>query len=203
LMAEVCTPEFLERAGGNRSDELLLRLLDAPRDEHFVDTMMRSDIATYLPDCLLVKVDIASMAHGLEARSPLLDHVFMEYAASLPADLKLRDGVKKYILKKAAAPLLPDEILHRRKMGFGVPLEYWFRGALRELTRDTLLGRRARERGYFKMPVVARWIDEHERGVWNWHDQLWTLLMGELWHQVYIDGADQARRGLQRPPAVA
>jgi asparagine synthase (glutamine-hydrolysing) len=186
LKATVCTPEFERASGASRSDGLLLDALSDSRSGSFLDAMMRADVGLYLPDCLLVKVDIASMAHGLEARSPFLDHTFMEFVATLPADFKLRNGVKKYILKKAAAHLVPPEILARRKMGFGVPLEHWFRGALRELTRDVLLGSSA-ARGYFRRDVVLRWIDEHERGIRNWHDQLWTLLMLELWHRTYID----------------
>jgi asparagine synthase (glutamine-hydrolysing) len=186
LKGTVCTPEFERASGGNPSDRLLLHALSENGDERFLDTMMRADVGLYLPDCLLVKVDIASMAHGLEARSPFLDHTFMEFVAALPANFKLRNGVKKYILRKAVAHLLPAAILNRRKMGFGVPLEYWFRGALRGLTRDVLLGHSA-ARGYFRRSIVARWIDEHERGIRNWHDQLWTLLMLELWHRAYID----------------
>jgi asparagine synthase (glutamine-hydrolysing) len=186
LKQYVCTPEFLRASGGNAADGLLLRALDDSGTGNFLDAMMRADVALYLPDCLLVKVDIASMAHGLEARSPLLDHTFMEFTATLPADFKMRNGVKKHIFRKAVAHLLPAEILGRRKMGFGVPLESWFRGALRELVRDTLLGNSA-ERGYFRRDVVVRWIEEHEHGIRKWHDQLWTLLMLELWHRAYID----------------
>jgi asparagine synthase (glutamine-hydrolysing) len=186
LKASICTPEFERASGGHESDGLLLKYLDEGRNGSFLDAMMRADVAQYLPDCLLVKVDIASMAHSLEARSPLLDHTFMEFAAKLPADFKLRNGVKKYIFRKAVAHLLPEEILTRPKMGFGVPLDHWFRGALRELTHDVLLGSSA-DRGYFRQAEIRRWIDEHERGVRNWQDQLWTLLMLELWHRAFID----------------
>jgi asparagine synthase (glutamine-hydrolysing) len=150
-----------------------------------------------------VKVDIASMAHGLEARSPLLDHTLMEFVASLPADLKLRHGVKKYLLRRIAAPLLPHEILARRKMGFGVPLDRWFRGALRDLTHDVLLGGAARHRGYFRMEVVERLVAEHERGVRDWHDQLWTLIMLELWLRTFIDRRPAIAVGESRRTAFA
>src|SRR5690606_36750486 len=98
-----------------------------------VDAMLDVDVQYYLPDCLLVKVDIATMAHGLEGRSPMLDHDFMEFAASLPSNLKLRGGTTKYLLKQAARRLLPAEIIDRPKRGFGVPLEAWFRRDLVEL----------------------------------------------------------------------
>ena len=121
----------------------------------------------YLPDCLLVKVDIATMAHGLEGRSPMLDHEFMEFAASLPADFKLRGGTTKYILKKAVRQLVPADIIDRPKKGFGVPLDHWFRNELREMSGDVLLvaaraaarllqaGRRA--------PHARRALERHRR----------------------------------------
>jgi asparagine synthetase B (glutamine-hydrolysing) len=101
------------------------------------------DAGLYLPDDLLVKVDIASMAHSLEARSPFLDHEFMEFAATIPFELKVRGRVKKYILKRALAGLLPDQILYRPKMGFGVPINHWLRHELRDMAYDTLLSTRA------------------------------------------------------------
>ena len=119
--AELCTPEFLAAAGEVDALEILLaayRESDAP---DFGDATLGVDVGLYLPDDLLVKVDIASMAHSLEARSPFLDHEFMEFAATIPFELKVRGRVKKYILKRALAGLLPDQILHRPKMGFGVP----------------------------------------------------------------------------------
>jgi asparagine synthase (glutamine-hydrolysing) len=186
VKASICTPEFMRAIDSDGSQRLLLDVLNQADNGSFLDAMMQADVELYLPDCLLVKVDIASMAHGLEARSPLLDHTFMEFVSTLPVDFKLMNGAKKYIFKKAAAHLVPAEILSRPKMGFGVPLEYWFRGALRELTREVLLSSSA-ARGYFRRGVIERWIDEHERGIRNWHDQLWTMLMLELWHRAYID----------------
>jgi asparagine synthase (glutamine-hydrolysing) len=153
----------------------------------FVDATLDVDVNNYLPDDLLVKVDIASMAHGLEARSPLLDHPLVEFAASLPADLKLRGGTKKYILKEAVRPLLPAEIIDRPKMGFGVPLEAWFRHELKELAYDVLLSDSLRDRGYFNQTVVKRILNEHVSGARVWHYQLWNLLMLELWHRAFID----------------
>ena len=195
LQSELCTPEFLGAAGDAAPERLLVDVLAARREGDAVEQLMAADIGMYLPDCLLVKVDIASMAHALEARSPLLDHVLMEFVAALPADYKLRNGGGKHLLRKVAASLLPPEILTRRKMGFGVPLDHWFRGALRELTRDVLLGSTA-DRGLFRRDVVARWIDEHERGLRNWHDHLWTLLMLELWYRTFIDRRVAPRAGV-------
>jgi len=185
--AELCTPEFLAAAGGTDALEILLaayRESDAP---DFGDATLGVDAALYLPDDLLVKVDIASMAHALEARSPFLDHEFMEFAATIPFDLKVQGRVKKHILKRALAGLLPDRILHRPKMGFGVPIDHWLRHELRDMAYDTLLSPRAVGRGYFHPDRIRRMLDEHVQGKASWHYLLWTLLMLELWHLQFID----------------
>ena len=158
---------------------------DAP---DFGDATLGVDAALYLPDDLLVKVDIASMAHSLEARSPFLDHEFMEFAATIPFELKVRGRMKKYILKRALADLLPEPILNRPKMGFGVPIDHWLRDEIKELAYDTLLSVRATARGYFRTDVVRQMLDEHVQGKRGWHYLLWTLLMLELWHRTFIDG---------------
>lgn len=186
LKAELCRPEFLEAAGPDPA-AILLRSFAASDAPDFVDATLDVDVNNYLPDDLLVKVDIATMAHGLEARSPLLDHPLMEFAASLPSALKLKGSVKKHILKEAVRPLLPVEIIERPKMGFGVPLESWFRHDLKELAHDVLLSNEMRDRGYFRQDVVRRLLEEHTRGVRAWHYQLWNLLMLELWHREFID----------------
>ena len=185
---DLLSPEFRASLDGADALDLLLtayRESDAP---DFVDATLGVDAAIYLPDDLLVKVDIASMAHSLEARSPFLDHEFMEFAATIPSDLKVRGRVKKYILKRALADLLPGEILYRSKMGFGVPIDHWLRHELRDLVYDTLLCPRCLGRGYFRPATVQRLVDEHVHQRANWHYLLWTLLMLELWHRTYIDG---------------
>jgi len=187
LKAEVCEPAFLERAGGAAASRFLLeafRTSDAP---DFVDALLDVDVNYYLSDCLLVKVDIATMAHGLEGRSPMLDHEFMEFAASLPADLKLRGEETKYIFKRAVRDLLPSDIIDRPKKGFSVPLDVWFRSELRELSADLLLDGRLAQRGYFQMSAVRRLLEEHWSGAASWHNQLWTLVMLESWHRMFID----------------
>jgi asparagine synthase (glutamine-hydrolysing) len=157
---------------------------DAP---DLLDAMLDVDVNRYLPDALLVKVDIATMAHSLEGRSPLLDHRFMELAASLPSELKRRGTTSKYIFKRAVRHLVPAPIIERPKKGFSVPLEHWFRNELREMVTDLLLDSRTRARGYFRPAVIHRLIDEHVQSVRNWHEQLWNLLMLELWHRTFID----------------
>jgi asparagine synthase (glutamine-hydrolysing) len=152
-----------------------------------LDAMLLTDQMTYLPNDLLVKVDIATMAVSLEARSPFLDHHVIEFAASLPQDLKLRRLTSKYLLKKVLRKLLPSENLNRRKMGFGVPIGHWFRGKMQPFLREVVLSEKALRRGLFKPEAVKQLIELHVRGERDYSHQLWTLLMLELWFQRFID----------------
>ncbi len=161
---------------------------------------MAIDVQSYLPYDLLVKVDIASMTHSLEARSPFLDHAVMEFAARLPAGMKLRGRTGKHLLKRAFADLLPPANVQRPKMGFGVPIGQWFRGPLRELLCDSLLCGRSLKRDYFQPAEVERLVLQHLRGEADHSFSLWSLLMLELWHQEFVD---QTPTRLQRPLAAA
>ena len=152
-----------------------------------VDATLLADIMTYLPNDLLVKVDIATMANSLEARSPFLDHHVIEFAASLPEKYKLHGLTTKYLLKKVLKQLLPAENLTRRKMGFGVPIGHWFRGKLQPFLRDTILSESAFKRGLFQPQEVKRLVELHTSGERDYSHQLWTLLMLELWFQRFID----------------
>jgi asparagine synthase (glutamine-hydrolysing) len=158
----------------------------------YVSALQLIDVNTYLPEDILTKVDRASMAVSLESRVPLLDHVLMEYAATIPSTLKLRDGQGKYILKRAMASSLPGDILTRRKMGFGVPLGDWFRGELREMVRDVLLSQAARERGLFRTAGIARLIEAHDTGRRDYSARLWALVCLELWMGQWLDGRASA-----------
>jgi asparagine synthase (glutamine-hydrolysing) len=152
-----------------------------------VDAALLTDTMTYLPNDLLVKVDIASMAVSLEARSPFLDHHVIEFAASLPEKYKLRGLTTKYLLKRVLKKLVPVENLTRPKMGFGVPIGHWFRDRMKKFLGEALLSERALKRGYFKAEEVKRMFDLHTRGERDYSHQLWTLLMLELWFQRFID----------------
>ncbi len=152
-----------------------------------VDTILLADLMTYLPNDLLVKVDIATMAVSLEARSPFLDHHVIEFAASLPEKYKLRGLTTKYLLKRMLKKLLPGDILNRRKMGFGLPIGHWFRGKLQSYLRETILSGPALKRGLFKPEVVQQIVELHARGERDYSHQLWSLLMLELWFQRFID----------------
>jgi asparagine synthase (glutamine-hydrolysing) len=187
--AELYTREFAAEVAGNDPLALLDAAYTASDAPSFVGATMHADVQLYLPDDLLVKMDIASMAHSLEVRSPLLDHQVVEFAARLPLSLKLRGLTQKYLVKRAMRGVLPDRVLRRRKMGFAVPIDHWFRDELRELAYDVLLDRRATARGYFRPGVVRRYLDEHVAGTARHHAQLWALLGLELWHRLCLDAA--------------
>ena len=156
-------------------------------EENFVQRTTCVDVETYLPCDILTKVDIASMAYGLEARSPFMDHRVVELAAQMPLALKLHGRRGKWILVETFQDLLPESIQSRPKMGFGVPLDHWFRNELRELLCDTLLDPRSLQRGYFDPAAVRRLIDEHVTSQWDHSARLWLLLMFELWQQRFVE----------------
>jgi asparagine synthase (glutamine-hydrolysing) len=158
------------------SDDIVERLLDV-------------DVQTYLPDDLLVKMDVATMAHSLEARSPLLDPGVMELAAGLPIRMKLEGGTTKRMFKRAMREWLPDSIVDRPKMGFRIPVAHWLRGSLRELPGDVLLDPRSLERGLFREERVRAIVSEHQEGSCDHAHRIWTLLVLELWFRTCVDRA--------------
>jgi asparagine synthase (glutamine-hydrolysing) len=149
--------------------------------------MMRFDVETYLPEDILTKVDRMSMAHSIEARVPLLDNSVIDFASSLPGAFKIRDGRRKHVLKEVAARFLPGELIDRRKQGFGVPLDVWFRGNLQELFADTLLSARSLQRGYFQASFIRGLIHEHMSARRDHTFRLWQLVVFERWLQQYVD----------------
>ncbi len=151
--------------------------------------MMRLDFETYLPEDVLTKVDRMSMAHSIESRVPLLDNEVIDFAATLPARFKIANGRRKHVLKEAVRSMLPAGILDRRKQGFGVPLGVWFQGGLTDLFSDVLTSPRCTQRGYFEPSFTARLIREHLAGERDHAMRLWQLLVFELWHRQYLDGA--------------
>jgi asparagine synthase (glutamine-hydrolysing) len=140
------------------------------------------DVERYLPDDILAKLDTATMAHGVEARSPFLDRELVEYAASLPGRYKVNGGSKR-VLRAALRDLLPADVLAGPKRGFGVPLDAWFRGPLADPAREVLLGKAARERGLFRIDMVEKLIDGHVRNRVAAHEPLFTLWVLERWFQ--------------------
>jgi asparagine synthase (glutamine-hydrolysing) len=148
--------------------------------------LMRVDQRTYLPDAMLTKVDRASMAVSLEVRVPLLDHRVVEFTSGLPNGLKYTNGTGKYLLKKLLARYVPTELFERPKMGFGVPIDRWFRNELKELLLDYLSPQRLRKEGLFDETLVEKKIKEHLSGQANHQYRLWTLLIWEMWRERWI-----------------
>jgi asparagine synthase (glutamine-hydrolysing) len=161
--------------------------------------MMRFDFETYLPEDVLTKVDRMSMAHSIESRVPLLDNQVIDFAATLPAHLKIKNGRRKHILKEAVRSLLPPGIIDRKKQGFGVPLGVWFRGGLTDVFSDVLRSPRTRQRGYFEPGFVDRLVEEHLGGRRDHTLRLWQLMVFELWHRHYLDAPVAARTAAQSP----
>ena len=184
---ELYAAEFRQQLNGHDAAEWLAPWFAKANGAGVVDAALLADTMTYLPNDLLVKVDIATMAVSLEARSPFLDHHVIEFAASLPEKYKLRGLTTKYLLKRVLKKLLPAENLERRKMGFGVPITHWLRGRLAPFLRETLLSERSLQRGIFKPEQIARLVAEHTSAQKDHAHQLWTLLMLELWYQRFID----------------
>jgi asparagine synthase (glutamine-hydrolysing) len=181
------TPEFRAKVGATDPWDYLRRKLSESDARDPIDRMLALDATSYLPEDLLPKVDIASMAHALETRSPLLDHELMEFAARLPGSMKLDGRKGKKILKKVLHAKLPPEITTRRKMGFGVPVGGWFRGPMKEYIREHLLDGRARSRGYFAAEPLERLLAEHISGRRDHGYRLYALLQLELWHRAFMD----------------
>ena len=185
--AELYTDDFRSRIIGNDAAEVLGGWLRSSEGLGTLDSVLLTDQMTYLPNDLLVKVDIASMANSLEARSPFLDHKVIEFAASLPANVKMRRFETKSLLKKVAANLVPREVVYRRKMGFGVPIGAWFRGEMKDFVSDVLLSDASLQRNIIRPEMLRRYVGEHIRGEKDHAFQLWTLLMLELWFRRFID----------------
>lgn len=184
---ELYTSDFADAVSGHNAAALLDRWFTTANGTGTLDATLLTDQMTYLPNDLLVKVDIASMANSLEARSPFLDHTLIEFAASLPENIKMRGFETKSLLKKVAARLVPKDVVYRRKMGFGVPIGKWFRGEMKDFVRGVLLSERSLKRGIVKPEILERYVNEHTSASRDHSFQLWTLLMLELWFQRFID----------------
>lgn len=156
-----------------------------------VDRALYGDFSTYFPDQLLAKADVASMAHSLEARSPLLDTEMIEFAATIPTDLRLRGWETKHLMKRLAAKFVPREVLYRRKRGFVMPASRWLRGTLAPHLRCALDSPSFHDRGWVRPEFTRRILDEHLSGAHDWGDQLFTLLVLEIWARLALDGTLQ------------
>ena len=187
LQQQLLTPNALDLMGtidpyaGVRD---VLRDTDA---QSLLDRLLYADIKTYLHE-LLMKQDQMSMAASVESRVPFLDHKLVEFTSSLPERLKLRRWTTKYVLRQSMKGVLPPAILDRPKMGFPVPLGKWFRGAYAPVLDEYVLSSRATERGIFNAEFVRSLVEQHQRGVANHSERLWSLVNLEMWFRRFIDG---------------
>ena len=181
MRAELYRPDFVEQLPEEDPFEFFEGAWAETHGRDVISQASLSDLVTYLPCDLMTKVDIASMAHGLECRQPFLDYRLVEFAAALPSRFKFRAGKGKRLLRATFDKLLPRQIWQRRKMGFGVPLGSWFRRELRELTAARLLSGETRCLAYFRGEAIERLIHEHQSGRVNHSYRLWNLLMLESW----------------------
>jgi asparagine synthase (glutamine-hydrolysing) len=188
-LPEVLSDRFREQLGDFDPAEFLLQAYrECPR-RNFVTRTTCTDMLTYLPCDILNKVDIASMTYGLEARCPFLDHEVVDLAAGMPLEWKMHRGKGKRILIETFSDLLPSAIRHRSKMGFGVPLDHWFRGELAPMLKEVLLDPKSLGRGLFRPQAVEQLVNEHLTSRWDHSYRLWSLLVLELWQQTYLDVA--------------
>jgi asparagine synthase (glutamine-hydrolysing) len=185
---DIYTDDFLERVAKINPLAFLLGKFEEARTEDLIEKLLYVDINSYLPEDLLVKMDIATMANSLEARVPFLDHKFMELVAGIPSQLKLKGTKTKFILKTAFKDLLPATILKRKKMGFGVPVTRWFRNELKSYVHEILLDRKTLSRGYFKREGIERLLSDHIGLRYDHSTRIWALLFLEIWFRIFIDG---------------
>jgi asparagine synthase (glutamine-hydrolysing) len=194
---EIFSPDLRAELRGARSSFDPVDVYRARYDEtEGADQLSRLqdvDFGIYLVDDLLVKTDRASMAHSLEARVPFLDSVVTNFAFTLSAKHKVRGLSKKVLLRKAAEPLLPREVVHGRKRGFSIPAAAWLRGELLPFARETLSAGNLRSQGFFEPAPVSRLLDEHAAGAQDWSRQLWGLLAFTLWYERHVE---------QKPPQL-
>tara|TARA_R110002072_G_scaffold271038_2_gene430914 strand:+ start:6271 stop:8283 length:2013 start_codon:yes stop_codon:yes gene_type:complete len=184
---EIYSDGMLEQLGDTDAASFLESAYAECPSRDFVTQTTCADVLTYLPCDILAKVDIASMAYGLECRSPFLDHRVAELAAWMPLRFKRKGRQGKQILLDTFGDLLPASIRNRPKMGFGVPLDSWFRNELKPLLFDVLLDRKSLDRGWFRPEAVQRLVDEHVTAKWDHSYRLWNLLILELWQQTFLD----------------
>jgi len=169
---------------------------------HWLSALQYLDFKNYLPLDILTKVDRMSMAHSIEARVPLLDHTLVEFAATIPPEMKLRNGRTKDIFKRVLQDVLPESILDRKKQGFAVPLGKWFRGQLAEFVRDLLLSETSRSRAIFNTDYIERILVMHAGGR-QLDLHIWTMISFELWCRTFLDkGGDKMVSTIARLPAV-
>jgi asparagine synthase (glutamine-hydrolysing) len=187
IRSDVYDPSLLSAVGAWHPDRLYEEAWSRAVATDDVDRALYGDLTTYLPDQLLAKADVSAMAHGLEARSPFLGREIVEYAATLPTALRLRRYTTKYLLKRVAERYVPRSVLYRRKRGFVMPASDWLRGALAPYSRALLGAGPFMDRGWLAPDAVRRLLAEHADGSRDWGQQIWTLMILELWARIALD----------------
>jgi asparagine synthase (glutamine-hydrolysing) len=173
----VFSEEFKSELQGYEALQVFRDHADRAKTEDALQLVQYLDFKTYLPGDILTKVDRASMAHSLEVRVPILEHHFVEWAATVPTSAKLDGSEGKACFKRALEPYLPHDIMYRQKMGFSVPITSWFRNELREKLRETVLSDRLRSSAIFDLAYIERLLNEHQSGARNHSPLLWALAM--------------------------
>jgi asparagine synthase (glutamine-hydrolysing) len=184
--------DFFQEIHNNQPDNgqrygFLRKFYDRYQDLPEVSRLQYVDMKTYLAEDIMAKVDRASMLCSLETRAPLLDHKFLEYVARIPANLQLKDGQKKYMLKQSMAPMLPNDILYRPKKGFEVPLNQWFKTDLADYTKSILLSDTCAHRGLLNRRHIEKILNAHQKKYLNLSSQIWSLLFFEQWCREWLD----------------
>jgi asparagine synthase (glutamine-hydrolysing) len=172
---------------GYTAQEVFEHHADRARTDDPLALIQYLDLKTYLVGDINTKVDRASMAHSLEVREPLMDHLLIEWLGTLPSSMKVRGQEGKFLLKKAMEPHLPDDVLYRPKMGFSVPLAHWFRGPLKQRLIDAVLGERLAATGWFNRPYLEHLVNAHQAGTSDYSAPLWTLMMLEAFLRNVLD----------------
>jgi asparagine synthase (glutamine-hydrolysing) len=189
MRSQLFSPEFRRQLGGYRVNEVFEKHAARAGTDDALALVQYLDLKTYLVGDINTKVDRASMAHSLEVREPLMDHLLVEWLATLPNSLKVQGHEGKYVLKKAMEPYLPPEIMYRPKMGFAVPLARWFRGPLEARVRDGVLGSTLAETGIFDARVLKHLVEAHQSGARDYSSPLWTVLMFESFVRNVMPGS--------------
>jgi asparagine synthase (glutamine-hydrolysing) len=186
---QLYTEEMLRQLNGHCADSWLTDLVTRHTGTHgrTVNALLATDLESYLPNDLLVKMDIAAMANSVEGRSPFLDHKVVEYCARLPVRCKIRGATRKYLLRKIASDLVPRPNIRRRKMGFGIPVGEWMRTEHKRFLEEVLLSSHARRRRLFQFEVVRQLLNEHTSRMQDHGKRLWALVCLELWFRTFID----------------
>ncbi len=179
--------DFMKSQIKNNSYDYMINIYNTSMAEDFIDKILYTDIKSYLPGDLLVKMDIASMANSLESRSPFLDHKLLEFTAKIPSNWKLKGLETKYILKEAYKNFLPKKIVNRSKQGFGLPIDSWFRNELKSYVKEILTSRSALSRNYFNSKNIEILLEQHFQSKNDHGYKIFALLILELWHQIFVD----------------